>query len=174
MSRPQGIHSLLLNASGKLDLAHNWFKPGHVSTFGTLTGIISDDGDFARERFTGFRGESVQDFRLASTSVARNAGTTFASAFSAGHDVKEEYVKHQGKRVRNEDAVIDLGSVRSGVKAGSVYAFRRQRVETCALTELRVGGKEFVRRLPASAIVIVVVEDDEAARPKHFQRAFKA
>ena len=100
----------LVNASGKLDLTHNWFKPGHVTAFGTLTGIISDDGTSLESVSPGFAGESVQDFHLASTSVARNAGTSFASAFSASNDVTEQYVKHQGKQMRSEDAVIDLGA----------------------------------------------------------------
>ena len=99
-----------MDASGKLDLAHNWFKPGRVVTFGTLTGIIGDDGTSLESASPGFLGESVQDFRLALTSVARNAGTTFATAFSADHDVTEEYVKHQGKRARKADSLIDLGA----------------------------------------------------------------
>jgi hypothetical protein len=34
----------LVDASGMLDLSHNWLKPGWVTTFGTLTGSIDDDG----------------------------------------------------------------------------------------------------------------------------------
>ena len=33
----------LVDADGVLDLMRNWFKPGYVATFGTLTGTINDN-----------------------------------------------------------------------------------------------------------------------------------
>ena len=100
----------LLNATGNLALSHNWFKPGFVAAFGTLTGIVNDDGTSVQGSSPGFRGESTLDFGLTSSSAARNAGTTFATAFLDAHNVTNEYVKHQGKRMRKADGVIDLGA----------------------------------------------------------------
>ena len=72
----------LLDATGILDLTHNWFKPGHVSTFGTLSGTINDAGTSVVSSTPGFRIEAGQDFRLATGSVNVNAGTWLSSAVS--------------------------------------------------------------------------------------------
>ena len=68
-------------SAGGLDLTHNWFKPGHVAVFGTLSGIINDDGTSLESASPGFAGESVQDFSLSSTSIGRNAGTRSRARF---------------------------------------------------------------------------------------------
>src|SRR5262249_27497597 len=55
----------LLDETGVLDLTHNWFKPGRVSTFGTLAGTINDDGSSVVGNAPGFKNEAGQDFHLA-------------------------------------------------------------------------------------------------------------
>ena len=100
----------LLDESGILDLTHNWFKPGRVSTFGTLAGTINDDGTSVVSSSPGFRDEPSQDLRLAQTSIAVNKGTTLAVATEPDHDVLFQYAKHQGSDARSDDDVFDLGA----------------------------------------------------------------
>ena len=100
----------LLDETGMLDLTHNWFKPGRVSTFGTLAGTINDDGTSVVSSSPGFRDEPNQDFRLAQTSIAVNKGTALAAATLPEHDVLFQYVKHQGSDARSDDGVFDLGA----------------------------------------------------------------
>jgi Putative Ig domain len=100
----------LVDSSGMLDLSHNWFKPGRVATFGTLTGVINDDGTSVVGSSPGFRDEAAQDFRLAMTSANVNAGTGLMPEVLPEHDVALEYVKHQGSQFRPNDGVLDIGA----------------------------------------------------------------
>jgi hypothetical protein len=100
----------LLDATGTLDLSHNWFKPGRVATFGTLTGVINDDGTSVVGSSPGFRDEPAQDFRLATGSACVNAGTAPSPAALRDHDVSQEYIKHQARRARSNDGVLDIGA----------------------------------------------------------------
>jgi hypothetical protein len=100
----------LLDATGTLDLTHNWFKPGRVATFGTLSGAINDDGTSVEGSSPGFRDEPGQDFGLATGSACVNAGTAPAPAALPEHDVSHEYVKHQASRPRSSDGVLDIGA----------------------------------------------------------------
>lgn len=100
----------LLDATGVLDLSHNWFKPGRVATFGTLSGTINDDGTSVVGSSPGFRDESNQDFRLAMASANVNAGTSLVPAVLPEHDVTRQYVKHQSSSPRSNDGVLDIGA----------------------------------------------------------------
>jgi hypothetical protein len=100
----------LVDASGQLALSHNWFKPGRVATFGTLTGTISDDGTSVVGSSPGFLDEPAQDFRLAEGSANVNAGTSQAPPVLAANDVVWEYVPHTGQVARVDDGLIDIGA----------------------------------------------------------------
>jgi hypothetical protein len=100
----------LLDATGVLDLTHNWFKPGRVATFGTLSGTINDDGTSVESSSPGFRDEPGQDFRLAMTSINVNRGTSLSPAVLPDHAVVWQYVKHQAFAARSNDGVADLGA----------------------------------------------------------------
>jgi hypothetical protein len=100
----------LVDSSGTLDLSHNWFKPGRVSTFGTLTGVINDDGTSVVGSSPGFRDEPAQDFRLAMTSANVNAGAGLRAEVLPEHEVAREYVKHQSSQPRSNDGVLDIGA----------------------------------------------------------------
>jgi hypothetical protein len=100
----------LTDAAGTLDLTHNWFKPGHVDTFGTLSGVIIDDGTSVESASPGFVDEPRQDFRLAVLSPARNTGTWLSSAALPDHAVLFEYLEHQAMHSRANDGVLDLGA----------------------------------------------------------------
>ena len=100
----------LLDETGVLDLSHNWFKPGRVSTFGTLTGVIHDDGTSVVGSAPGFRNEAAQDFRLAAGSANTNAGAPLAGEAIPENVLANEYVKHQGSKTRSNDGVLDIGA----------------------------------------------------------------
>jgi hypothetical protein len=100
----------LVDATGVLNLTHNWFKPGRVSTFGTLTGVINDDGTSIVGSSPGFRDEAGQDFRLAVGSAAANAGTGLPAVLLPEPTIARQYVKHQGSELRPNDGVFDLGA----------------------------------------------------------------
>ena len=100
----------LVDATGVLNLTHNWFKPGRVSTFGTLSGVINDDGTSIVGSSPGFRDEAGQDFRLAVGSAAANAGTGLPAVLLPEPAIARQYVKHQGSEPRPDDGVFDLGA----------------------------------------------------------------
>jgi Right handed beta helix region/Dockerin type I domain len=100
----------LLDQTGALWLTHNWFKPGWVSTFGTLDGTIHDDGSAVTGTSPGFVDVAGQDFRIASSSSAINAGTSLAAAVVPLHALARQYVKHQSSEVRASDAALDIGA----------------------------------------------------------------
>ncbi len=100
----------LLDETGVLDLSHNWFKPGRVATFGTLAGVINDDGTSVVGSAPGFRGEATQDFGLATASPNVNAGTVLAPDPLPEPTVSREYVKHQSSKPRTNDGVTDIGA----------------------------------------------------------------
>ena len=100
----------LLDETGVLDLSHNWFKPGRVATFGTLAGVINDDGTSVVGNAPGFLDEPGQNFGLASTSANVNAGTVLAPDPLPEPTVSREYVKHQASQSRPNDGVLDIGA----------------------------------------------------------------
>jgi hypothetical protein len=100
----------LVDQSGILNLSHNWFKPGRVTTFGTLSGIINDDGTSVTDSSPGFTDEAGQDYRLAAGSSAINAGTTLHPAAASVHPVTQQYLKHQAGEPRPADGVLDIGA----------------------------------------------------------------
>lgn len=131
----EGSTLSLVDASGRLELSHNWFKPGRVSTFGTLTGVIADDGTSVVSASPGFVDEPGRDFRLAEASPAVDAGTAPAAGVTAAHQVTLEYVPHTGRTSRADDGVIDLGAFeRAGGAADPVLI-----VDTSTLPTRRVG-----------------------------------
>lgn len=100
----------LLDESGRLLMTHNWFKPGRVSTFGTLSGTIVDDGTSVTGAAPGFQNEASQDFKLAAASAAINSGTSLHAATLPAHNVVRQYVRHRASEARPADAVLDIGA----------------------------------------------------------------
>ena len=100
----------LVDATGILDLTHNWFKPGRVATFGTLTGTINDDGTSIVGSSPGFRDEPdrTSAWRLARRRPTRGRG--LAPALLPEPGIARQYVKHQNSEVRPNDGVFDLGA----------------------------------------------------------------
>lgn len=104
----------LVDQSGILNLSHNWFKPGRRSTFGTLTGVINDDGTSVVGPSPGFVDETSQDFRLLATSPARDSGTALHAAVVVQHPLLWQYRKHRSADGRPADSVIDIGAFEHG------------------------------------------------------------
>lgn len=101
----------MLDSSGVLDLSHNWLKPGWVATFGTLTGVINDDGTFVSGTAPGFRDEAGQDYRLAPESPCINRAGPLSASVLPGHDLLREYVRHQSGQLRQVYGTVrDLGA----------------------------------------------------------------
>jgi hypothetical protein len=109
----------LLDQTGILLLTHNWFKPGWVSTFGTLNGTILDDGTAVTGSSPGFADVAGQDFRLAAGSAAINMGTVLAAAVIPQHNVTRQYVKHQSSQTRPSSAALDIGAYEYSSSAAS-------------------------------------------------------
>jgi hypothetical protein len=113
----------LLNDTGVLNLTHNWFKPGKVSTFGTLDGMVNDDGTSVTGSSPGFTDVTNQDYHLAAGSAAINAGTALPPAVLPSNAVLMQYHKHQAGDARPVDATLDLGA----------YEFAATTVSRCDL-----------------------------------------
>jgi hypothetical protein len=107
----------LVDGAGALSLSHNFFKPGRVACFGTLTGTIDDDGTSIEGPSPGFANEAGQDYRLAPTSPCIDAGTILDPATLPDNDVLRQYVKHRSSAARPRDAALDLGAYEAGSSA---------------------------------------------------------
>jgi hypothetical protein len=125
----------LVDAAGVLALAHNWFKPGRVACFGTLTGTIVDDGTSVEGSSPGFVDAAAKDFRPAPGSACVNAGTVLDAEVLPEHDVVRQYVKHRSSAARPRDAALDIGAFEAGGSAPADLA-----VTTSSLPDGRVGS----------------------------------
>ena len=111
----------LVDSAGVLNLSHNWFKPGFVATFGTLTGTINNDGTSVLGSSPGFVSEAVQDYNLAAGSNCINAGTFLHPSVLPANDVTRHYVKHQLSEPRSTSVLWTLAPM----KGRSVLTARR-------------------------------------------------
>ncbi|HYP28974.1 MAG TPA: hypothetical protein VE262_19840 [Blastocatellia bacterium] len=100
----------LVDSTGVLDLSHNWFKPGWVSTFGTLNGTINDDGTFISGPAPGFANEAAQDYRLVGGSACVDAGASLDPNVVPDHEVVRQYIKHRAGGPRPHDGFLDVGA----------------------------------------------------------------
>jgi hypothetical protein len=96
----------MLDQTGIVNMSHNWFKPGRVSTFGTLSGVINDDLSSVTGTSPGFVDESAQDFRLTPNSAAINAGASVTPASAPSM----QYRRHQAGEARTADLTLDIGA----------------------------------------------------------------
>lgn len=100
----------LLDADGVVDLSHNWMKAGWVSTFGTLTGTIHDDGTAIETAVPGFSNEGAQDFHLAEGSDCEDAGTALNGAVLPDHALLYQLEKARVLEARPDDGQLDVGA----------------------------------------------------------------
>jgi hypothetical protein len=100
----------LIDETGVLDLSHNWFKPGRVIGFSTVSGTVNDDGTSVVGTSPGFVDETAQDYRLAAGSACINAGGVLSAEAVPGNVPVSHYVKHQGSAPRPADSTLDIGA----------------------------------------------------------------
>ena len=123
----------LVDSAGVLNLSHNWFKPGYVNTFGTLTGTVNNDGTSVLGSSPGFINEAGQDYNLAPGSSCINAGTFLHVNVLSANNVTRQYLKHQAGQDRPSDGTFDIGAYErpgatsvvittSGLPSGTVNA----------------------------------------------------
>jgi hypothetical protein len=99
-----------VDGSGVLNLSHNWFKPGFVNTFGTLTGTINNDGTSVVGSSPSFINEAAQNFNITAASSCINAGTALHSSVLSPNHVTRQYVKHQAGQARANSGALDIGA----------------------------------------------------------------
>ncbi len=112
----------LVDADGVLNLTHNWFKPGYISTFGTLTGTINNDGTSVTGSSPGFVNEAAQDYKLTALSNCINNGTTLHPNAVAANNVTRQYVKHQAGQDRVASGAFDIGAYEQAPTAISLIS----------------------------------------------------
>jgi parallel beta-helix repeat protein len=110
----------LADASGVFFLSRNWIKPGWVTSFGSFTGTVNNDGTMVTGSSPGFVNEPGQDYRLASGSVCINAGGNLHPAVLPQHNVVRQYVKHRTTESRPSDGLFDIGAYEFGSGGGPV------------------------------------------------------
>ncbi|HEX8737368.1 MAG TPA: Ig domain-containing protein [Pyrinomonadaceae bacterium] len=109
-----GSNLALLDDTGVLSLSHNWLKPNWRVSHGTPTGTVNNDGTSVQGASPGFANEAAQDFRLASTSTAINAGTILNTDVLPAHNVVRQYIKHQTGEARPANGQFDIGAYEFG------------------------------------------------------------
>ena len=105
-----GTTLALLDQSGILDWSHDAVAPGWVATFGTLSGVINDDGTQVNLTTPGFVDESGQDFHLRIDSACVDSGAALEAAALQDHALTNSYFKHQGSERRDMDGALDIGA----------------------------------------------------------------
>ena len=108
----------LADASGVFNLSHNWIKPGWVTSFGSFSGTVNNDGTGVTGSAPGFLDEPAQDFHLAASSQCLNAGGNLNAAVLPAHNVTQQYVKHSAAEPRPADSVLDIGAFELGATGG--------------------------------------------------------
>ena len=95
-----GSSLAMLDATGVLDLSHNWLEPGWHASFGTLQGVINDDGSSIAGTSPGFVEPAGQDYRLLPGSDGVDAAADLHPAVVPAQAVGRQYVRHQTTTAR--------------------------------------------------------------------------
>ena len=103
--------------SGTLRHGGNWFKPGYVSAFGTVTGSVVDTGGTVTGSDPGFVNLAGQDFHLTASSALRGKAVAPPAETSA-HPLSRQYVKHQSSEPRPSGSTQDIGALGFGLGGG--------------------------------------------------------
>ncbi|WP_164018851.1 right-handed parallel beta-helix repeat-containing protein [Pyxidicoccus trucidator] len=99
----------LTDAAGTLRHGGNWYKPGYVSSFGTVTGSVVDTGGNVTGSDPGFVDLAGQDFRLTAGSPLRGKAVA-PPAEASGHPLALQYVKHTASGLRTEASPEHIGA----------------------------------------------------------------
>jgi parallel beta-helix repeat protein len=104
-----GNRLALTNQAGVLNYGWNLLKPNYVNSHSGLTGSVNDMGGNVTAASPGFIDEAGQDYRIASTSAARNSSGSLPAAV-ASYSLDFEYVKHQTHEIRQAEGAQDIGA----------------------------------------------------------------
>jgi parallel beta-helix repeat protein len=104
----------LADTNGVFNLSRNWIKPGWVTSFGSFTGTVNNDGTMMTGSAPGFVDEALQDYHLTSTAQVINGGGNLNSFALPANDVIRQYVKHVATEPRPNDGVFDIGAYEFG------------------------------------------------------------
>ncbi len=107
----------LTDAAGALRHGGNWYKPGYVSSFGTVTGSVTDTGGTVTGSDPGFVNLQAQDFHLLPSAPVRGLAPVPPSETSA-HPLLRQYVKHRQSEPRPESGLRDMGAYGSAGAPG--------------------------------------------------------
>lgn len=84
----------MLEESGRLTLAANWFKPGRITSHSSFDGTITDLGGHVLGDSPGFIDEAAQNYYLTPDSACRDAAANLVDEVLPDYDVLLEYVAH--------------------------------------------------------------------------------
>ncbi|MBN1210443.1 MAG: polysaccharide-degrading enzyme [Myxococcaceae bacterium] len=107
----------LTDAAGALRHGGNWYKPGYVSSFGTVTGSVTDTGGNVTGADPGFVNLEGQDLHLLASSPLRGAAVAPPAETSA-HPLSRQYVKHRASEPRPQGSALDIGALGFGTGGG--------------------------------------------------------
>lgn len=99
----------LTDAAGTLRHGGNWYKPGYVASFGTVTGAVVDTGGNITGADPGFVSLAGQDFHLGAGSALRGRAVA-PPAEASGHPVDWQYVKHTASERRAPASPAHIGA----------------------------------------------------------------
>jgi hypothetical protein len=109
-----GANLALLDDTGVISISHNLFKPDWKISHGAATGTLNNDGTSVYWTTPGFVNLAAQDFRLASTATAINAGTSLNSNALPDNNIVRQYVQHQQSEARPANGALDIGAYEFG------------------------------------------------------------
>ena len=107
----------LSDSAGTLRHGGNWYKPGYVASFGTVTGSVVDTGGNVTGNDPGFLDLAGQDFRLSAGSPLRGRAVAPPPEANA-HPVEWQYVKHTGSERRAQVSPAHIGAYGDGAQTG--------------------------------------------------------
>jgi len=105
-----GNRLAMLDETGRLDLSHNWMKPGWVASHSVPAADVSDDLTGIESAAPGFADEVGQDYRPVAGADIADAGGALLPGVLPAHAVTRQYVEHQSSEARPSDGFPDLGA----------------------------------------------------------------
>ncbi|MCF6318706.1 MAG: right-handed parallel beta-helix repeat-containing protein [Proteobacteria bacterium] len=105
-----GNNMAMMSGTGVLNLNNNWLKSNWRDCHCSPSGSVIDNGNNIEGTDPLFIDFGNQDFNLANSSSAIDAGSVLMSEVLPEHDLLEEYRVHQDSKLRDQDLVIDLGA----------------------------------------------------------------
>lgn len=129
----------LLDDTGVLNLTHNWFKPGYVNSFSSLTGTINNDGTTVTGSSPGFLNEAGQDYHLTNGSSCINGGTSLHQNTVTANNVVRQYVKHQAGQDRVVSGALDIGAYEQSPTAITLMSTKATAYDNGVVLEWQTG-----------------------------------